>query len=82
VDLPYSGKMRLTVMHKNIPNMVGGITTTLSGYAVNIADMINRSKNTWAYTMIDLDQELGEEEQNEVKTKLKAIEGVVSVRLI
>lgn len=82
VDLPYSGKMRVTVMHKNIPNMVGGITTTLSGYAVNIADMINRSKNTWAYTMIDLDQKLNEEEQNDVKTKLKAIDGVVSVRLI
>jgi D-3-phosphoglycerate dehydrogenase / 2-oxoglutarate reductase len=72
----------VTVMHQNIPNMVGSITTTLSGYAVNIADMINRSKNTWAYTMIDLDQKLTEEEQNDVKTKLKAIEGVVSVRLI
>ncbi|NQD66519.1 phosphoglycerate dehydrogenase [Bacillus haikouensis] len=82
VELPYSGKMRVTVMHQNIPNMVGGITTTLSGYAVNIADMINRSKNTWAYTMIDLDQKLTEEEQNDVKTNLKAIEGVVSVRLI
>lgn len=82
VDLPYSGKMRVTVMHKNIPNMVGGITTTLSGYAVNIADMINRSKNTWAYTMIDLDQKLNEEEQKDVKTRLKAIDGVVSVRLI
>ncbi|MCA1055354.1 phosphoglycerate dehydrogenase [Rossellomorea aquimaris] len=82
VELPYSGKMRVTVMHKNIPNMVGGITTILSGYAVNIADMINRSKNTWAYTMIDLDQELSPSDQNDVKAKLKAIDGVVSVRLI
>ncbi|MFI8687951.1 phosphoglycerate dehydrogenase [Rossellomorea sp. NPDC077527] len=82
VELPYSGKMRVTVMHQNIPNMVGQIATVLSGYAVNIADMINRSKHTWAYTMIDLDQKLNEEEQADVKQKLKNITGVVSVRLI
>ncbi|MBW3110808.1 phosphoglycerate dehydrogenase [Bacillus sp. MCCB 382] len=82
VELPYSGKMRVTVMHQNIPNMVGQIATVLSGYAVNIADMINRSKHTWAYTMIDLDQKLNEEEQLDVKQKLKNISGVVSVRLI
>ncbi len=82
VDLPYSGKMRITVLHKNIPNMVGQIATVLSGYSVNIADMINRSKNTWAYTMIDLDQELQNNDQLKVKDKMKEIEGVVSVRLI
>ncbi|TMU84354.1 3-phosphoglycerate dehydrogenase [Bacillus sp. BHET2] len=82
VELPYSGKMRVTVMHQNIPNMVGQIATVLSGYAVNIADMINRSKLTWAYTMIDLDQKLSEEEQVDVKQKMKNITGVVSVRLI
>ncbi|WP_406686249.1 phosphoglycerate dehydrogenase [Rossellomorea vietnamensis] len=82
VELPYSGKMRVTVMHQNIPNMVGQIATVLSGYAVNIADMINRSKNTWAYTMIDLDQKLADDEQAEVKQKMKNITGVVSVRLI
>ncbi len=82
VELPYSGKMRVTVMHQNIPNMVGQIATVLSRYAVNIADMINRSKHTWAYTMIDLDQKLNEEEQADVKQKLKNISGVVSVRLI
>jgi D-3-phosphoglycerate dehydrogenase / 2-oxoglutarate reductase len=82
IELPYSGKMRVTVMHQNIPNMVGQIATVLSGCAVNIADMINRSKHTWAYTMIDLDQKLSSEEQAEVKQKMKNINGVVTVRLI
>ncbi|MGG1630278.1 phosphoglycerate dehydrogenase [Rossellomorea sp. NRS-1567] len=82
VELPYSGKMRVTVMHQNIPNMVSQIANVLSGYAVNIADMINRSKHTWAYTMIDLDQKLLEQEQHQVKTRMKEIHGVVSVRLI
>ncbi|NMH68935.1 phosphoglycerate dehydrogenase [Bacillus sp. RO3] len=82
VELPYSGKMRVTVMHQNIPNMVSQIANVLSGNAVNIADMINRSKNTWAYTMIDLDQKLGEHEQLQVKNRMKEIQGVVSVRLI
>ena len=55
VELPYIGKKRITIMHQNVPNMVGQITGCLAEHHINIADMINRSKHSWAYTMIDID---------------------------
>ncbi|MGR6018784.1 NAD(P)-dependent oxidoreductase [Bacillus paranthracis] len=49
VELPYIGKKRITIMHQNVPNMVGQITGCLAEHHINIADMINRSKHSWAY---------------------------------
>lgn len=78
VELPYTGKKRITISHKNVPNMVGQITGLLAKYQVNIADMLNRSKGGFAYTMIDLDETINEP----VEQLLKEIEGVISVRVI
>ncbi|WP_088012149.1 phosphoglycerate dehydrogenase [Gottfriedia acidiceleris] len=78
VELPYIGKKRITIAHKNIPNMVGQITGLLAKYHVNIADMLNRSKGAFAYTMIDLDETIN----GPVEQLLKDIEGVISVRII
>jgi D-3-phosphoglycerate dehydrogenase / 2-oxoglutarate reductase len=78
VELPYTGKKRITISHKNIPNMVGQITGLLATYQVNIADMLNRSKGAYAYTMIDLDETINEQ----VEQLIKKIEGVISVRII
>ncbi|MEH7351175.1 phosphoglycerate dehydrogenase [Gottfriedia acidiceleris] len=78
VELPYIGKKRITIAHKNIPNMVGQITGLLANYQVNIADMLNRSKGAFAYTMIDLDETIN----GPVEQLLKEIEGVISVRII
>jgi D-3-phosphoglycerate dehydrogenase len=76
VELPFIGKNRITIAHQNIPNMVGQISTILAQYSVNIADMLNRSKGAWAYTMIDIDDPINEE----VESKLSEIKGVVLVR--
>ncbi|MGG0177061.1 phosphoglycerate dehydrogenase [Gottfriedia acidiceleris] len=78
VELPYTGKKRITIAHKNIPNMVGQITGLLANYQVNIADMLNRSKGAFAYTMIDLDETIN----GPVEQLLRDIEGVISVRII
>lgn len=78
VELPYIGKKRITIAHKNIPNMVGQITGLLAKYQVNIADMLNRSKGAFAYTMIDLDETIN----GPVEQLLKDIEGVIAVRII
>ena len=56
--LEYTGKRRVTVYHKNVPNMVGNITAALSNYNLNIADMVNRSRGDYAYTMIDIDNNI------------------------
>ncbi|WP_456275090.1 phosphoglycerate dehydrogenase [Bacillus sp. AK128] len=80
VFMPVSGKKRLTVVHQNIPNMVGQITSILANHSINIADMMNRSKGQWAYTLIDLDQDFNN--KNELIEKVMKIEGVRHVRVI
>ncbi|MCT8138574.1 phosphoglycerate dehydrogenase [Anaerobacillus sp. CMMVII] len=82
VSLPYTGKRRVAAFHKNVPNMVGQITSAISNYELNIADMINRSRGDFAYTMIDIDNEVDNEILPNLETKIKQIEGMVRVRFI
>ncbi len=67
---------RITINHKNIPNMVGQITATLGKNSINISNMINNSKGDFAYTMIECD---GAVPDSALKD-LKEIEGVLKVR--
>lgn len=69
---------RITIIHKNVPNMVGQITAVLADKSINIADMINKSRNEWAYTMLDIENEASDE----IVSALAAIDGVVKVRAI
>jgi len=77
-ELAHSGKRRLLVANKNVPSMVGQITTILAAEKINIADMINKHKGDIAYNIIDIDSTLTEDHMN----KLKAIAGVFMVRVI
>lgn len=69
---------RIAIIHKNIPNMVSQITTILAEKSINIADMINKSRNEWAYTMLDIENHVSED----IVKALSAIDGVVKVRVI
>ncbi|WP_453992282.1 phosphoglycerate dehydrogenase [Bacillus nitroreducens] len=80
--LPYTGKTRVTAFHKNVPNMVGQITSAISNYELNIADMVNRSRGEYAYTMIDIDNEVNGEIIPSLLEKIKQISGIVSARVI
>ncbi|MBC6972194.1 3-phosphoglycerate dehydrogenase [Bacillus sp. Xin] len=82
VELPYVGKKRITIMHQNVPNMVGQITGCLAEHHINIADMINRSKGSFAYTMIDIDNGIDDIIKENVVENIKKITGVVAVRMI
>ena len=55
--MPRSGAYRLAVLHRNVTNMVGQITSALAAGGHNIANMINKSRGAYAYTLIDLDDE-------------------------
>ncbi len=69
---------RLIVINRNVPNMVGQITTLLAKEAVNITAMINHHKDEFAYNIIDSDQEI-------TATTLEQIEkiaGVIRVRCL
>ena len=69
---------RVAVLHKNIPNMIGQITGILAGQGVNISDMTNKSRDKYAYTLLDLEHR---PEDATVK-KLTGIDGVLRVRVV
>ncbi|MBU3850528.1 MAG: phosphoglycerate dehydrogenase [Candidatus Treponema excrementipullorum] len=75
--IPVNGT-RLCISHKNIPNMVGQITTVLAGACLNIAGMVNQNRGDLAYNIIDLDTNVSDE----IIDKLQSIEGVIKVRPI
>lgn len=56
IMLPPVSKRRLTVIHSNIPHMIGYITGVLSKYHINIDNMINKSKGSFACTVVDVDE--------------------------
>ncbi|MGM7722266.1 phosphoglycerate dehydrogenase [Metabacillus sp. Hm71] len=81
-SLPYTGKRRVAAFHKNVPNMVGQITQALSNYNLNIADMVNRSRGEYAYTLIDIDNKVNGEIIPQLEEKIKLIQGIVTTRII
>lgn len=69
---------RIAINHKNIPNMLGQFTSILAAAGVNISDMINKSRGNYAYSLLDAETVL----PDDVISQLKAIEGVLKVRVI
>jgi D-3-phosphoglycerate dehydrogenase len=69
---------RVAVLHMNIPNMIGQITGILASQGVNISDMTNKSREKYAYTLLDLEHR----PEAETIEKLKAIKGVLRVRVV
>ena len=72
------GTTRLGIANRNVPNMVGQISTCLAAQGMNIADLLNKSRGEYAYTLIDLDGALGAQ----VLTQIRSIEGVLSARIL
>lgn len=69
---------RIAITHKNIPNMISQFTKILGSEGINIADMTNKSKGGYAYTLIDLESAVSREALDE----LQSVEGVAKVRVI
>ncbi|HCM26922.1 MAG: 3-phosphoglycerate dehydrogenase [Treponema sp. GWB1_62_6] len=69
---------RLIVANRNIPNMVGQITTILAGASINITDMINHHRDDHAINLIDTENLI----PPEVMEKIAAVDGIIRVRTI
>ena len=78
ITMPRSGKYRVCVIHKNIPNMLTKITGIIADDNVNIENLLNKSRGDYAYTMLDID----EADTAQLEAKIKAINGVIRVRII
>jgi D-3-phosphoglycerate dehydrogenase len=73
-----SGVVRLCIIHRNIPNMLASVTSLLSKDGVNVENMTNKSKGEYAYTVVDVNTEIGEETAD----RIRAISGILRVRVI
>ena len=69
---------RLTIANKNIPNMVGQITSILANEKLNIEDLLNKSSGNIAYTIVDLDRAI----PDEAIKQILSIDGVLRVRYL
>ena len=78
VSLPRGTNHRLVVSNKNVPNMVGQISTIMAEANLNINDMINQSKGDVAYTIVDVDSEI----PASVLETIKSLDGIMIARVI
>jgi D-3-phosphoglycerate dehydrogenase / 2-oxoglutarate reductase len=84
VNYPYAvmprlpGTTRLVITNSNVPNMVGQISTCLASANVNIADLLNKSRGEYAYTLIDCDSVISAATLQGIRN----IHGVLSARLV
>ena len=69
---------RITISNRNVPNMISELTSILAKHNINICDMLNKSRGDIAYNIIDVNSEI----TDSVIDELKAIDGVIAVRVI
>jgi len=78
VVTPSGDGFRLSIANENKPGVVGHISSILGEAGLNILDLLNKSRGDYAYTLVDIHAAASEE----VVEQLRAIDGVLSVRVI
>ncbi|MDR0441067.1 MAG: phosphoglycerate dehydrogenase [Candidatus Accumulibacter sp.] len=76
IAMPRSSRHRLAIANANVPNMLGQISTTLADAGLNIDNMVNKSRDELAFTLVDVKTDI----HQTVIDQLKAIRGVLRVR--
>jgi D-3-phosphoglycerate dehydrogenase len=69
---------RITIVHKNTPNMIAQFTSLFAKENVNIAHITDKSRGDYAYSIIDIDSAT----TGAIVDEVKAIDGVIRVRVI
>ena len=69
---------RVSICHKNAPGILGKITAVVGEAGVNIADLTNKSRGDYAYTLIDIDVAA----DDSLAEKLSAVDGIIKVRVV
>lgn len=69
---------RIAVLHKNVPNIISGLTTAFGEKGINIDKMMNQSRGEYAYSLLDIDKSDATEIAEEISKK----DGILKVRVI
>lgn len=81
VQMSFNSPVRITIINRNIPNMIGKISSFVAEQGMNIANMVNRGRDDFAYTLVDL-EELDYEKVERLVARLEEIPDIVRVRAI
>ncbi|MCH5187099.1 MAG: 3-phosphoglycerate dehydrogenase, partial [Oscillospiraceae bacterium] len=76
-ELPRATENRVTILHKNVPNMLSQFSNAFAAKGINIENMMNKSKGDYAYTIMDV---CGEADA--LAGDIAGIDGVIKVRVI
>ncbi len=75
VEMPHHDGIRLVILHRNIPNMLSHISSTLSAHNINIENLVNRSKGEYAVTLVDVLTDI----TPEMIVTMQSMEGIIRV---
>ena len=78
VTMPRNGAVRLAIANRNIPNVLSRVSSALGEAGHNIVDMLNKSRDVLAYTLVDVERPI----ELEVLERVAATPGIISFRVI
>jgi D-3-phosphoglycerate dehydrogenase len=78
LHMPRNGNFRVAVVNENVPNMLGQISTCMADAGLNILDMLNKSRDELAYTLVDVQAEV----EDVCLDHMRSIKGVLNVRAL
>ncbi|MCC2666678.1 MAG: serA, partial [Gammaproteobacteria bacterium] len=78
VEMPHNKGNRIAITNANITSMVAQISTKIAAAGLNIIDLLNKSKEKIAYTLIDVEGDVSDSLLQEIA----AIQGVIKVRYL
>lgn len=78
VSVPRTAKTRVTIIHKNLPNVISRIASAVAEQGINIDNMVNKSKGEYAYTMLDTDTDINDDAVNAITS----LDEVIRIRVI
>ena len=68
---------RITIVHRNVPGVINGITEAIAAHGHNMANIISKARGEYAYAIIDVDDQLGDDAYD----KMSARDNVLRVRI-
>ena len=75
VEMPHHDGVRLVILHRNIPNMISHVSSTLAAQNINIENLMNRSKGDYAVTLVDVLADV----TDEMISTMQSMEGIIRV---
>jgi Phosphoglycerate dehydrogenase and related dehydrogenases len=78
ISMPRESGIRICIIHKNVPNTIGHLSTACGNANLNIENMLSKSKKDYAYTILDVS---GDMTDSAIET-ISAIDEIIRVRVI